>query len=621
MQLRDRTDPELLGRYRILAVIGSGGMGRVFLGQAPDGRLVAVKQVHADLTDDAEFRARFEREVLATGRVTGAYTAGVVGHDVATEKPWLASEYVPGPSLQEVMNDFGRLTPSGLKLLAIGLAMALLEIHRTGLVHRDLTPSNVLLTNEGPRLIDFGIARALDDDIGLTATGAVIGSPAYMSPEQAECRTLTTASDVFSAGAVLAMAATGFSPFAAGSTPQTLYNVLYIEPDTSAVPQPIRGIVDACLAKDPAERPTPSELLAAAQQLETEPVWPVRVRRRVAEYERDAIAWAAGNAVLTPELPQKPQRDKRARGILATAAVAMVSVAILIGSMLVGIGVRGNAVAMADPPLALTERESMLLDMCALLGPEVLGDLGTYRSAPNGIYESTCSVGMTDPAGMKLSLELSIGYGWAFDDPSPMGSTIAWLPVQGNRKEGKSCDRFVETQVGLRMPLNMQASGLTDSCPLAERALAAVVRRLSVNPPLRKVAAGSIHLLNACAIMDRDTNLRIVGDPAKKNPTGSSSCWVSGANGEFHLNLHEQTRNDNQMPNNRFEKLTTIDGWPGTIDDRDGWCEFTLTIRPTRDDLAEVARATYIPYDKTATGGCDRLRTLLTPVLAKLPKP
>ncbi|MGY0502527.1 serine/threonine-protein kinase [Nocardia sp. FBN12] len=621
MQPRDRKDPEVLGRYRILAVIGSGGMGRVFLGQAPDGRLVAVKQVNADATDDAEFRARFEREVLATGKVTGAYTAGVVGHDVTTEKPWLASEYIPGPSLQEVVNDFGRLTPSGLKLLAIGLAMALLEIHRTGLVHRDLKPSNVLLTNEGPRLIDFGIARALDDDISLTATGAVIGSPAYMSPEQAECRTLTPASDVFSAGAVLAMAATGVSPFAAGSTPQTLYNVLYVEPDTSAVPQPIRGIVDACLAKDPAGRPTPDELLAAAQQLEVEPVWPVRVRRRVAEYERDAIAWASGSTVPSPEAPRKPQGDHRSRGIRAVAAAAMVSVAILIGSMLVGIGVRGNAVAMADPPLALTERESMLLDMCALLGPDVLGDLGTYRSAPKVINESYCSVGITDPAGQRLSLELSIGYGWAYDTASPMGSTIAWLPVQGNRREGASCDRFVETQIGLRMPLNMQASGLTDSCPLAERALAAVIRRLSINPPLRKVADGSIQLLNACRIMDHDLNLRIVGDPAKKYPTGSSSCWVTGANGEFHLDFREDTRNDNTTPFTSFRELTTLDGWAGTISDRDGWCEYTLTIRPTRDELAEMVRGTYIPYDKTATGGCDRLRTLLTPILAKLPKP
>ncbi|MFD6215252.1 serine/threonine-protein kinase, partial [Nocardia salmonicida] len=184
-------DPQQLGRYRLLAVIGRGGMGQVLLGQGQDGRLVAVKQIHRQFTGNPEFRARFRREVLASQQVTGAYTAGVVDHDAESETPWLASEYIAGPGLQDMIGEFGRLNLNGLKLLATGLAMALLEIHRTGLVHRDLKPSNILLTNDGPRVIDFGIARALEDDVNLTATGAVIGSPAYMSPEQAECRTLT----------------------------------------------------------------------------------------------------------------------------------------------------------------------------------------------------------------------------------------------------------------------------------------------------------------------------------------------------------------------------------------------------------------------------------------------
>ncbi|MFD4428499.1 serine/threonine-protein kinase [Nocardia sp. NPDC058497] len=622
MQPRERRDPASLGRYRILAVIGSGGMGRVLLGQAPDGRLVAVKQIHENLTTSAEFRDRFEREVLASGRVTGAYTAGVVGHDVSVETPWLASEYIAGPSLQEVVTDFGRLTPSGVKLLAIGLAMAMIEIHRAGLVHRDLKPSNVLLTNEGPRLIDFGIARALDDDLTLTATGAVIGSPAYMSPEQAECRPLTAAADVFSAGAVLAMAATGVSPFAAASTPQTLYNVLYAEPDTSGIEQPLRDIVDACLAKDPTQRPTPTELLAAAQRLEAEPVWPVRVRRRVVEYERDAAALAQGGAVVSAEPPRSSRRLGKVIGIRSLVAVALVSVAVLAGSALVGVGVPGHAVAMADPPLVLTDREAMLLDLCALLGPEVLGDFGTYRSPPTaGALGNSCSTGIIDPAGQKLGLELSLGEGWAYENPLPMGSTIAWLPVQGNRKEGKSCDRFVETQIGLRMPLNMEASGLTDSCPLAERALAAIVRRVSVNPPLRKVAEGSLQLLNACAVMDRPLNLRVVGDPAKKYPTGNRTCWVTGSNGEFHLSFFVRRRVDNKLPTKSYEKSTTLGGLVGTVEDRGGFCAYDLTVRPTSEELAEVVSGSYIPYNEAAIDGCDRLRTLLTPVLEKLPKP
>ncbi|MFD3594047.1 serine/threonine-protein kinase [Nocardia sp. NPDC058640] len=626
MQPRDRRDPDMLGRYRILAVIGSGGMGRVLLGRAPDGRLVAVKQIHENLTTSAEFRARFEREVVASGRVTGAYTAGVVGHDISAEKPWLASEYIAGPSLYEVVADFGRLSPSGLKLLTIGLAMALLEIHRTGLVHRDLKPSNVLLTNEGPRLIDFGIARAVEGDVSLTATGAVIGSPAYMSPEQAECRPLTAASDVFSAGAVLAMAATGVSPFAAGSTPQTLYNVLYVEPDTSAVPQPFRDIVDACLDKDPARRPTPTELLAAAQRLEMEPVWPVRIRRRVAEYERDAAAWAAGTAVVAPP-PSPPQPGRRRYGIRSLVAVALVSVAVLVGSALVGVGMPGNAVAMVDPPLALSDRESMLIDVCALLGPDVLGELGTYRSAQKGTGTTDCSVGMIDPNGKKLALDLSIGKTFASDNARPRGNTIAWLPVQGERAEGPLCDRFVETQSGLQMPVNMQAQGLTDSCPLAERALALVIRRLAVNPPLRKVAAGSIHLVNACEVMDRSVNLRTVGDPAKKYPAGSKSCWVTGNHGRFTLTFKERERVDNKPPSPSSNyKPVDLDGWLGMVDDRGAKCAYELTIKPTRDDEAEMIFAEFDPYQinvdrKVVTDGCERVRAALEPILAKFAKP
>ncbi|GGK64567.1 serine/threonine-protein kinase [Nocardia camponoti] len=620
MRQRDRKDPEALGRYRIVGVIGSGGMGRVLLGQGPDGRLVAVKQIHAELTNDSEFRARFEREIHASGKVTGAYTAGIVGYEVDAENPWLASEYVAGPSLHEAVNDFGRLNPSGLKLLAIGLAMALLEIHRAGLVHRDLKPGNVLLTNEGPRVIDFGIARALEGDVSLTATGAVIGSPAYMSPEQAECQTLTPASDVFSAGAVLAMAATGVSPFAAVSTPQTLYNVLYVQPDTSGIPEPMRAMVDWCLNKDPGKRPSPSELLDAATQLDGAPVWPVRVRRRVAEYERDALAWSTGEAApLTEE--QQPSRPRREFSrVRALGAVVIVSVLALLGSLLVGIGVKGNAVAMADPPLTLTDREAQLLDMCALLEPDVVGEFGTFASAPQPSDVTSCSVAVDDPTGKRVSFKVSTDFGWAYDDAISMGSVLAWLPVQGNRKEGRTCDRFVQLQTGLRIPINVDASGLTDSCPMAERVLAAIVRRLQVNPPLRKVAANSTQLLNPCAIMDREMNLRVLGDPAAKNPIGAHECWVTGINGEFHLGFGVRTRNDNKKPTGNYDKPTVFGGRHGLIDDRGGFCEYTLTILPTHDELAEQAVARFIPYDTAITDGCDRLRTVLSPVLAKLPQ-
>jgi serine/threonine protein kinase len=187
-------------------------MGRVLLGAGPDGRLVAVKQVHDRYAADDGFRARFRREVGASRRVSGAYTAAVMDADVEAVTPWLASVFVVGPSLGAAVEAAGALPADAVHRLAVGLATALVEIHRTGLIHRDLKPENVLLAEDGVRVIDFGIARAAEEEAELTHTGGVIGSPAYMSPEQAEGRMLTPASDVFSLGSVLALALTGRSP-------------------------------------------------------------------------------------------------------------------------------------------------------------------------------------------------------------------------------------------------------------------------------------------------------------------------------------------------------------------------------------------------------------------------
>ncbi|MFD0380902.1 protein kinase [Streptomyces sp. NPDC127112] len=255
--------PERVGPYRVLGVLGEGGMGRVLLAAAPDGRLVAVKQVHARLADDDDFRARFRREVAASQRVSGAYTAAVMDADADAPTPWLASVFVPGPSLGAAVEELGALPEETVRRLAAGLVTALTEIHRAGLIHRDLKPENVLLSQDGVRVIDLGIARAAESgvDTRLTRTGLVIGSPAFMSPEQAEGRELTPASDLFSLGSVLAMAATGVSPFAADSTLQTLFNLVHGEPELSAVPAGLRPLVARCLAKAPADRPTPAELL------------------------------------------------------------------------------------------------------------------------------------------------------------------------------------------------------------------------------------------------------------------------------------------------------------------------------------------------------------------------
>ncbi|MEU2073758.1 serine/threonine-protein kinase [Streptomyces sp. NPDC013489] len=285
-------DPRTAGPYRLLSELGRGGMGRVFLGAAPDGRLAAVKQVHARLAADEDFRARFRREVAASRRVSGAHTAAVMDADTEAATPWLAAVFVAGPSLGAAVERAGTLPVETVRRLAVHLATALDEIHRAGLVHRDLKPENVLLAEDGARVIDFGIARAAEAGAGhlteLTGTGLVVGSPAFMSPEQAEGKEIGPASDVFSLGSVLVLASTGASPFAAPSTFQALYDVVHTEPDLTAVPAELRPLVARCLAKDPGARPTPARLLAELGP--AAPVarqWPPAVHAAIGEQRRD----------------------------------------------------------------------------------------------------------------------------------------------------------------------------------------------------------------------------------------------------------------------------------------------------------------------------------------------
>jgi serine/threonine protein kinase len=287
------SDPAEVGQYRMLAELGRGGMGRVMLGSAPDGRLVAVKLVREIFAEDDGFRERFRREVTASRRVSGAYTAPVIDADPDASTPWLASAFVVGPSLQQAIEDGGVLSEEPALRLAAGLAAALAEVHRAGLVHRDLKPANVLLTEDGLRVIDFGIARATDGDTAasrLTHTGWLVGSPQYMSPEQTDGRELTPASDVFSLGSVLVMACTGTSPFAGSSPPRTLYQVVHADPDLSALSAGVRRIAAACLAKDPDERPDLDRLREMIGDIPASArPWPAQVHKLITD-QRAEIA-------------------------------------------------------------------------------------------------------------------------------------------------------------------------------------------------------------------------------------------------------------------------------------------------------------------------------------------
>ncbi|MFE0193647.1 serine/threonine-protein kinase [Streptomyces sp. NPDC058989] len=264
-------DPQWIGDYRLIGRLGSGGMGRVYLARSEGGRTVAVKLVKAELAAEEEFRDRFRAEVAAARRVGGRWTAPVLDADTEAEVPWVATGYIAGPTLSEVVGgSYGRggshgpLPEHSLRRLAYGLSCALLDIHGVGLVHRDLKPSNVLLTIDGPRVIDFGIARALDavGDQTQTRSGTVVGSPSFMSPEQVQGQRVGPASDVFCVGSVLAYAATGRQPFgsAASGVHAVMFKIAQEEPDLGGAPAGIRGLIEDCLAKDPAARPSPEEI-------------------------------------------------------------------------------------------------------------------------------------------------------------------------------------------------------------------------------------------------------------------------------------------------------------------------------------------------------------------------
>ncbi|MFJ6934791.1 ABC transporter substrate-binding protein [Streptomyces sp. NPDC101132] len=259
------TDPSRIGGYRLLGRLGAGGMGVVYLGRAEGGGFVAVKAIRAEYAEEADFRARFRREVRAARRVRSPYVVALADAEPEAESPWLATEFVPGLSLAEAVGGHGPLPVRTVRVLGLALARALAAVHQAGLVHRDVKPANVLLAPDGPRLIDFGIARAADTT-ALTSTDMMVGTPGFLSPEQAQGRRATAASDVFALGCLLVYAATGRAPFGAGPVDALLYRTVHDEPDVSWAElgdAELAGLLRVCLAKDPYDRPTPDALGAA----------------------------------------------------------------------------------------------------------------------------------------------------------------------------------------------------------------------------------------------------------------------------------------------------------------------------------------------------------------------
>lgn len=361
-------DPERVGPYRLLSRLGQGGMGRVYLGRSPGGHAVAVKVVREALLRDEGSRRRFVREVEAARRVTGFFTAGVVDADPAGNPAWLATEYVPGLSLQEAVALHGVWGEPAVRGLGAALAEALAAVHAEDLVHRDLKPSNVLLAPDGPRVIDFGISAAADDT-ALTETGMVIGTPGFIPPEQLRNERSGPAGDVFALGAVLTYAATGAGPFGGGAAHAVNYRVVHQDPDLRGLPPALAAVVARCLAKDPGERPTVARLLDAWGHPEPAvgggPVatagWlpgPVAdsAARLQAEVPTEPVPRAGGG---TPEPPDSATRPPRRR--LRTALAAATALAVVVTGAVVW-QMAGNEEKDDSPPANVEELWSRSLD-------------------------------------------------------------------------------------------------------------------------------------------------------------------------------------------------------------------------------------------------------------------
>jgi hypothetical protein len=434
-------DPPLIGPYRLVGRIGSGGMGRVFLGLSAGGRPVAVKVIRAELAADPDFRVGFGREVVAARRVSGLFTALLVDADVDGPVPWLATAYVSGPSLAEAVAGNGPMSAESALALAAGLAEGLSAIHAASVVHCDLKPSNVLLSQDGPRVIDFGISRAVEAaSTSLTGQGLVVGSPGFMSPEQAVGDEVGPPSDIFSLGAVLTFAATGQGPFGEGTGPELAYRMVHGEPDLGPLPAELRPLVARCLDKDSDERPTAGELLAELQALQTATGWlPDAAIGALASYATPhplfvvpappALPGAAAKPSAAGTTGPGPDRGsrRRSRRVLGGAGVAAsVIAAAVIGFTLTGASAHPQAGGLGARPAVI--RASAPVSAAPVSPAKSLSATPNASSSPSD-YPGPVVAGIVPAAITVTSPETPPGHGGvspsASASPSPAKSTAA----------------------------------------------------------------------------------------------------------------------------------------------------------------------------------------------------
>jgi outer membrane protein assembly factor BamB/tRNA A-37 threonylcarbamoyl transferase component Bud32 len=372
-----QTDPRRIGPFEVLGRLGAGGMGLVYLARSASGRRVAIKTVRTELAEDQLFRVRFTREVEAARAVSGFYTAAVVDADPRAPVPWLATAYVPAPSLEEIVNETGPMPAQAVRWLAAGVAEALQSIHGAGLVHRDLKPSNVLVVEDGPRVIDFCIASGVSNT-RLTMTNVAVGTPAYMSPEQAkDSRSVTGASDVFSLGSTLVFAATGHAPYHGANPVETVFMLLREGPNLQGLPDELRGLIDSCMQAEATGRSSPADLQAqlaphlfagdGSDDSGTASAWlPERAvelieARRAGRPRVKPSGAAEGGARRAPQMPPPPQHapPPLAPPAAVPGAAQVPSPMPVTGGVGVGVGhggpgsPGGEAVQLAGAPLSI----------------------------------------------------------------------------------------------------------------------------------------------------------------------------------------------------------------------------------------------------------------------------
>lgn len=603
-------------------------MGRVLLGVSQDGRLVALKQVHPGFAHDEGFRSRFRREVQTSRMVSGAYTAAVMDADADAATPWLASVFVPGPSLKEAVDATGPLPLDSLRFLAVGLASALMEIHRAGLIHRDLKPSNVILTDDGPRVIDFGIARAAEGETDITHTGSIIGSPGFMSPEQANGYPITPASDVFSLGALLVMAATGRSPFAGSSTPQTLYNVVHSHPDLRMVHPDVRRLAEPCLAKDPAARPTPAQILDFLGPVTPSATpWPPAVHASIARQKAEV------NTALSLPTDLSRPRKRRAPLLIAGAVTAVVAIAVATGLIVAD---RDDGAAKAQPtpesagqppaPAPFSPEQIGRIDTCKLLKNNSLPNSGPVKEPRPGTRFTYCahSIGETadksKSGGIEIDLTANLSL-YKGEQLKLFGADVVKYIHE------KSCKLIAANKSTPGFGIATTASRNSgDRCETPLEALGVVLDQIrSGSAPLRPASPGSALAIDFCKTVPNADAASLAREPLEILVTNFQECSWFGRKNSFYIRLNRGVGEDYSASG---QKPIEIAGKPAYEASRNGPkvmddCTITWTHRKIDEFATEELEARVVPQEEVAdpVPMCRTAKEFAELVAAKLPKP